>query len=202
MHDFTVAILAGGKSERMGRDKAEIVVAGETMLGRTVRVARESGATSVIVIGREKPDGWEGETASFIADAAERRGQGPLAGLATTLENSPTHTVILLACDMPALSAEALRWLALQTREDSIRVGVVAVGADGEIEPLFSLYTKAALPALYEILRTNRRSLKALIETGQFDRTSVPAELHDALVNVNTPEEWENYLLRIAPANP
>ena len=111
MTPLVAAILAGGQSRRMGRDKASIIWQGETLLARTARVAQEAGF-AVMVIGRERPDGWPLPDTRFVPDAYP--GQGPLGGLATALE-AANQDVLLLACDMPLLSVEAIAWLNGQT---------------------------------------------------------------------------------------
>ena len=181
------AILAGGQSQRMGRDKAGMVRQGETLLARTARVAQEAEC-SVLIVGRERPDGWPLTDTLFVPDAYP--GQGPLGGLATALETA-SQDVILLACDMPLLTAEALEWLMGQTRG---KHGLAV--RHGELwEPLFSVYTAEVLPLVQERLTAGRRSLQFLIEAGEFNTVIAPPEVAAALVNVNTPEQ----MAEIAP---
>ncbi len=178
---ITVAILAGGRSERMGRDKAEIVWRGETLLARTARIALETDSP-VIVVGRERPDDWPHPEVTFVPDAFV--GQGPLGGLATALQAAGCP-VLALACDMPLLTVEALRWLMLQERGTH---GVaVRNGENGE--PLFSIYTPAVLPLIDRQMATGRRSLQALIASGDFRNVTAPPAIAAHLANVNTPEE-------------
>ncbi|MDX1932503.1 MAG: molybdenum cofactor guanylyltransferase [Capsulimonadales bacterium] len=188
---MTVAILAGGQSVRMGQDKALLPLDGETLLERTIRMAIEAGAETVLVIGRERPADDDPAGAIFLPDAPADAGQGPLAGLAAALEAAPTDRTLLLACDMPCLTAEAIRWLASLPSDDSGAHGTVTVGADGEPEPLFSVYSRAVRPLVRERLASGRRSLKGLIETGAFTSVALPEAFRTAIVNANTPEEWQ-----------
>jgi molybdopterin-guanine dinucleotide biosynthesis protein A len=179
------AILAGGQSQRMGRDKAGIMRQGETLLARAARIAQEAGLT-VLVVGRGRPDDWLLPDTQFVPDAYP--GQGPLGGLATALEDA-SQDVLLLACDMPLLSAEALIWLDGQALG---RHGL-AVRSEEQWEPLFSVYTTEVLPLVQQRLETGKRSMHSLIEAGEFRSVAAPPEVAAALVNVNTPEEWAKW---------
>lgn len=182
----TVAILAGGESRRMGTDKALLPLAGEALLVRTARIAASAGFT-VIVAGRDiVPPGWPYPSVRFVPDITP--GIGPLGGLQTALETT-TGAVLAVACDMPRLSADALRWLTDTAMRYPANDGV-AVRNEGQIEPLFTLYRPACLPHLHALMTTGRRSLQALIRTANFALVDAPPAVAGALANVNTPEEW------------
>jgi molybdopterin-guanine dinucleotide biosynthesis protein A len=156
------AILAGGKSTRMGQDKANLpslTDAETTMLRRTADLASAVFET-VFVVGRGKPDDWtspEG-TVTFLPD--ESPDLGPMGGLATILRYLSSQNrevaVALLACDLPLLTVESLEWLAVQPLG---RQGVVVQNGEQK-EPLFAIYTPECLPLLEEQLAAGRRSLQ------------------------------------------
>ena len=176
------ALFAGGRSRRMGSDKAGLTVGGETLLERTARIAEEAGL-SVLVVGRARPDDWSRDTAEFVPDDVP--GLGPLGALTTALRRAE-QSLLVLACDLPLLDAEALRWLLTQTPGPH----GLAVVRGGTAEPLFSLYAPACLPLASARLGEGRRSLRGLIEAGSFARVDAPNWIAARLVNVNTPEEW------------
>ncbi|HVK04338.1 MAG TPA: molybdenum cofactor guanylyltransferase [Armatimonadaceae bacterium] len=193
---FVAAVLAGGRSHRMGRDKAALTLdgengGGETLLAHAVRVAREAGAREVLVVGRTEAP--EGATAAFGDDIP---GMGPLGGIATALRHADGLPVLALGCDMPKLTPEAVRWLweasAAQSGEDAAAEGVAAVGgpAGGRIEPLFAVYRAACLPRLGHALGAGALSATQFVAEGRFGRAAVPPEHAAALTNVNTPEEF------------
>ena len=183
----TIAILAGGESRRMGRDKAEIIVDGEALLGRTARLAREV-CPRVCVVGRTRPDTWQIPDVDFWPD--EVAGQGPLGGLTAALSQQPVGgTVLLVACDMPLLTAKALEWLiGCGEAQESLANGLVT-NNDGQQEPLFSLYTPTCLALAQRQMAAGRRSLIGLIGAGQFAFVDAPPEVQRALRDVDTPEE-------------
>lgn len=169
----------------MGTDKAQLRFAGISLLERTVRAAQGSDC-SVVVVGREPPGGWSQDTVRFVLD--DTPAMGPLGGLDTALRCTGT-SVLLVACDMPQLSTQALRWLLDTASERSLEHGVAVVNG-GRVEPLFSVYTPACRPLIARQSAHGRRSLRALIEAGCFAHVSAPHDIVPALVNVNTPEEF------------
>jgi molybdopterin-guanine dinucleotide biosynthesis protein A len=181
----TIAILAGGQSRRMGTDKAALEIGGRTLLERAARIALTADLP-VVVIGRERPDGWLLPAVTFLPDTAP--GRGPLGGLHTALchANGP---VLALACDLPLLTADALFWLLAQVLAQSGLHGL-AVLHDGQWEPLFSVYDSACLPLIESRLAAGRLSLHGLLEAGDFGRVKAPDWVAAQLANVNTPEEW------------
>lgn len=166
----------------MGTDKAVLMVGGETLLTRTARIAEEAGL-SVVIIGRARPDVWTLNTVTFLPDDVP--GLGPLGALTTMLRRS-SEPILALACDLPRLDADALRWLAAQTPGPH----GLAVLQDGEAEPLFSVYTPDCLPIAESRLADGRLSLRGLIKAADFTRVDAPAWVAARLVNINTPEDW------------
>lgn len=181
----TAAILAGGRSERMGQDKANLIWQGEMLLARTARIAQETGCR-VLVVGRERSEDWPQPETLFLPDTLP--GQGPLGGLATALQYTEAsgERVLALACDLPQLSQEAFRWLLSQ----DMGPHGVAVRNGEQWEPLFSLYTPRVLPLIRRQLDTGRRALQALLTLGDFCTVVLPPEFTPVLKNVNTPEEF------------
>lgn len=182
-----VAILAGGQSRRMGQDKASVIIDGVPLLERTARIARAVSA-SVAVVGRAQPGQWDLPDVVFMDDEAP--GDGPLGGLRTALRHSGGHAVLLLACDLPALTAEALSWLiwTAQEHQPPLVDGLVTVNG-GQREPLFAVYTTHCLPLVEAHRAAGRRSLQSLLDAGQFAHAELPRPLVPALVNINTPAE-------------
>ena len=182
----TAAILAGGRSERMGSDKALLSVDGIPLLVRMARIAQEV-TPRVLVVGRARPFDWPFPGVSFVPDAMP--GLGPLGGLMTALRAAGDDTVLALACDMPLLTADALRWLLNAGTTHALADGVVTVNRS-QVEPLFALYTAACLPLVESRIGENRCSLHGLIEAGAFGRIQAPPEIAATLVNMNTPADF------------
>lgn len=188
------AILAGGASQRMGQDKASLQLpSGETVLARTARLAQHFG--SVLVVGRPEPEGWSLPGIRFQPDDTPQ--EGPAAGLATALRHADTPALLVLSCDTPLLTLHALRWLRDATAAAELGAvqtpwhGCISV-VEGRWQPLFGIYAHECLPLLEANLARGARSLKALLQAGNFTYADVPPDIAPALANINTPEDWNS----------
>lgn len=168
----------------MGTDKARLEVGGTPLLERIAREAVSAGFP-VLVVGRVRPEDWPIPDVAFAEDAWP--GRGPLGGLATALRLAETP-VLAVACDMPRLSGEALRWLAARAAEQGEPHGL-AVRNRGQWEPTFSVYAPACLPLIESRLEAGRLSLHGLFEAGEFGIVDAPGWVAAQLVNVNTPDD-------------
>ncbi len=175
-----IAILAGGRSRRMGRDKAALPVAGVPMLDRVVRASLATGLP-VMVVGRKEVGGIDG--AACIDD--ESPGSGPLGAIATALR-SAGRPVLALACDMPLLTSGAIGWLAAMAPHIGSADGLVVINA-GRPEPLFSIYAPSALRSIDRMMERGELAVRSLLEGGDFLRIELPGDLRDAVRNINTP---------------
>lgn len=178
---MTIAILAGGKSSRFGRDKAEI------FLPLVVEACLPAGLP-IVVIGRlAHPD--ISSDVSFLPDAFPD--QGPLGGLVTALR-ATKEPVLLLACDLPDLRYEAIAWLLENWHAHTEESGLVVTRSDdGDIhlEPLFAIYTSACLELAEDMLQGGKRSMHHLLERLGVDKILLPSSMIPQLRNVNTPDE-------------
>src|SRR5256885_10231894 len=113
---LTAAILAGGRSTRFGgRDKSALVVDGRTIFDRQVSELSQIAAEILLVGGPTRPEPRPGVTP--IADLMP--GCGPLGGLHAALTAAQGEPVIVVACDMPYVSAPFLAYLAALAGERS-----------------------------------------------------------------------------------
>jgi molybdopterin-guanine dinucleotide biosynthesis protein A len=135
--NFSAVILAGGKSSRMGRDKAWLEVGGQTLLARQIDLARETGATEIFISGRSGND-YSAFGCRILED--EFPDAGPLAGIERAFGATKAALLLVLAVDLPEMRAGVLLRLAAGCSETC---GVIPKLA-GNIEPLAAFYPKAA----------------------------------------------------------
>jgi molybdenum cofactor guanylyltransferase len=147
---FSAVILAGGKSSRMGRDKAWLQVDGESLLARQVRLVREVGANEVFISGRANTD-YSGLGCRVVRDRLVDA--GPLGGIESSLAASSSSLLLVLAVDMPKMQVQLLSRLVSRCGE---RVGVIP-RVNGKIEPLAAFYPKAAAGLIEESFSASRR---------------------------------------------
>jgi molybdopterin-guanine dinucleotide biosynthesis protein A len=184
-------VLAGGRSVRMGTDKANLVHPdGRTLARRTYDLLEEAGCESVVISLRydqEIPAGFSGITGPVIARDPEGSSEGPLSGLLSSMRLHPDANWLVLACDLPRLDAATLKNLISSKRHDEPFLSYRSE-FDGLPEPLCALYGEGSLDLLErassEGLRCPR---KLLIRHGCRLLEPVTPK---ALENANTPSDW------------
>jgi molybdopterin-guanine dinucleotide biosynthesis protein A len=142
---WTGVVLAGGKSSRMGRDKALIELDGITLLDRAVELLRPH-AREILVMG--DPAKYAPAHATVIAD--EQPDRGPLGGITTALARARYVRLLVVACDMPELNDRLLGFL--KTELDKGFDAVVPKNGD-RIEPLAAAYHRHAIEAFQACLK-------------------------------------------------
>jgi len=142
---WTGVILAGGKSSRMGRDKALMEFDGKRMIDRTVELLRQH-VREILVIG--DPEKHTAEHATTIPD--EQPGKGPLGGIITALKRARYVRLLVLACDLPAINDHLLVTL---KKELDAGFDAVIPTHKGLTEPLAAAYHKHCIEAFEKNLR-------------------------------------------------
>ncbi len=189
--DVSAFILTGGKSERMGRDKALLrLPSGITLLEHAVGVASTVAGQVGIVGPRQRYStyAWAGE---IVEDIFPDR--GPLGGIHAALSASQTDWNVLLAVDLPQVSADLLRWMLKMAREGGKEITVASV--EGGLHPLCGVYRKSFKGRTEQGLREGRNKVAANFDPASL-RVLSEAEVCAAgfspemFINVNTPEEF------------
>jgi molybdenum cofactor guanylyltransferase len=179
-------ILSGGKSSRMGRDKAFLVFEGRTLLARALDLARSVSSDVRIVGARAK----FGEFAPVVEDIFA--GCGPLGGIHAALRSSSADLNLIVAVDMPFLTPDLLRYLVERARESAAIVTVPHCG--GGNQPLCAVYRRVFAEAAELALKEGHLKIDALFAN---ESTQVIAEdelrakgfSSGIFRNLNTPDE-------------
>ena len=181
-------VLAGGKSSRMGQDKALMRLGGKLLVQRAAEILRPfvREVTLLAPAGRYRNLGL-----SMVAD--KWPDQGPLAAVCTGLLSSSAEWSIFLACDLPLVSRKFFQLLVQRVR--TTRSDAVVPRTEDGWQPLSAAYHSRCRLAFARALQEGRRSI-----IGLFDEVRVEAITRDEmvsaglskveLVNVNTPEDW------------
>ena len=183
--DCTAVVLAGGASRRMGRDKADLVVGGETLLRQIVAGMRRQFDDVIVSVRERRP---EPDLRQVLDPPAT---QGPLGGLLAGLEAAATPWIFVIACDMPFVAPEVIATLA--ARRGVADAIVPQVG--GHPQPLAAFYAqRCAIPLRALLAGPPPHSLRALLGRVSVDR--VPeADLRAAdptlrsFVDLDTPDD-------------
>jgi molybdopterin-guanine dinucleotide biosynthesis protein A len=132
MTALTAVLLAGGKSRRMGADKATLIFQGQPLWARQLATLKQLSPEKIIISARTKPN-WCPPEAEFITD--EIPGIGPMAGLLATMQRAETSHLIVLAVDLPHMTSDGLKKIIAAAGP-----GIGAVVKGEFYEPLCAVY--------------------------------------------------------------
>jgi molybdopterin-guanine dinucleotide biosynthesis protein A len=193
MAEVSAFVLAGGRSRRMGRDKAQILVGGETLLARALRLAQAVTPTVAIVGSRE----LYGSLAPVVEDVFP--GQGPLAGIHAALRASHTDLNLVLAVDTPLLAPEFLLYLVRRAGESDAAVTVPRTRESGHdyLHSLCAVYRRSFADLAQTALQAGRNKIDALfddtstlvIEAAEIERQGFDCAMFR---NLNAPEDLKD----------
>jgi molybdopterin-guanine dinucleotide biosynthesis protein A len=185
---FSAAILAGGHARRLGgRDKSALPVGDATILARQLMALRAI-TPHILIVGGD-PSRGQGPGVPVVAD--RMADAGSLGGLYTALVEAPTEQVLVIACDMPFLTAPFLARLAARGAEAEAAIPRDARG----LHPLCASYTRAVAPRLKARLDAGQlRVIDAVtaLDVRYLDADELAPFDPDGrlLLNVNTPEDY------------
>ena len=181
---ISAIIQAGGQSRRMGRDKALIEYQGRSIIAHVIDTLR--GLTDDIVVVSNRSDLYSSFGARVVPDYDPPC--GPLGGLAAGLQAISSELAIVVACDMPFLNVDLLRWLI--DRAEGYDAVVPQAGA--EYEPLHAVYRRTCYHPIVQRIQQGERRVISFF--GEVRLRSVPeAEWRvldpagRSLINLNTP---------------
>lgn len=183
-------ILAGGKSSRMGKDKASLRFGNTTLLDHAVKLLESCNPDEVLI---------SGEVAGDIGIADRLRECGPPGGIHAVLhylegrgelDGSP---LLIIPVDMPLLTSESLKKLLEEG------AGAAACCYEGEVFPCVFRADKALLNYLDTLFSTStqlggRRSMKSLLRHADYREISRGTIPEQAFRNLNHPEDWQTFV--------
>jgi molybdopterin-guanine dinucleotide biosynthesis protein A len=177
------AILTGGESRRMGRDKATLPIDGVPM---AVRIARaiNPALDPVVAIGRPEPD----LAAAGLPVAADLHpGEGPLGGILTAFAWSPAPLVVVVACDLVDVDASTASALVNALQADPALAVATAAREPGDAQPLCAAWRiELAAPVLTSAFAAGERAIRRA--WSGLARVAVQVE-PDRVRNVNAPTD-------------
>ena len=180
-------VLAGGKSSRMGQDKALIPWDGIPLLERVCQVA--SQCCQEVYIITPWSDRYQAiltaKNYQFMVES--NPGLGPLVALAQGLAEIPADWVLLLACDMPLLQVEIILDWANQLNNLSTATLASVPQQETIWQPTCGFYRREALPELEKFIQQGGRSFQTWLEQIPVESILVDDRLKDMLFNCNTP---------------
>ncbi|MGB6603226.1 MAG: NTP transferase domain-containing protein [Steroidobacteraceae bacterium] len=188
-------LLAGGRSSRMGRDKAALTAAGRSQLERAVALlVPHVERTFVSVRADQRSDPLR---AGFPQIVDRHENLGPIAGILAAQAQYPEHAWLVLACDLPLLDAATLAHL-LRHRAASREASAYRSSRDGLPEPLCAIYEPSSQPRLAAYVAGGRDCPRKFLMQADVELLDEPNPR--ALDNANTPEEYAAAMAALDPA--
>lgn len=183
--NITAIILAGGQSQRMGRDKASLPVGEKTLLEQLVE--QLAGHFQEIIISVSRGQHYELKNGRQVEDRYE--GVGPLAGILTGLMASSSDLSLVIPCDQPEIDLALVRLM----MEVPGQPDLVYLRLDGRIpHPLFALYRRSLLPVIDRLINERKFSVLYLlteVKSVGYDLPATRLPWH-----LNSLKDYQNYL--------
>ncbi len=184
--NFSAVILAGGKSSRMGRDKAWIEIDGQSLIARQINLVSEAGAGEIFISARTDQD-FSRVRHPILTDRFSDA--GPLAGIEAALRNCRESMLLVMAVDMPAMTTSIIKQLWAQCAEGRGVVPRLAV----RVEPLAAFYPKVAWVLAEELLGKRQTPAshfaEMCVQNGLAFFHDIPAAEANAFANWNMPAD-------------
>jgi molybdopterin-guanine dinucleotide biosynthesis protein A len=192
---ITGAILAGGKSSRMGQDKALLELNGKSFIQRITETLQRVFNRVIIISDC-------GEKYHFLDLAIYEdifKECGPLGGIHSALRNAETERVFIVSCDLPLTSPEAVCHLVDRSHEGNI----VVPSVQNEVQPLFGIYGQTCLPGLEDFLGRGQKRVRRFVEEMgavvlPMD-SALPVYHPEIFTTINTPEEYKRACIQSVP---
>lgn len=153
---ISVAILAGGESRRMGRDKGLLPLDGTSMIEAVA--AQLSPYAREVIIGANDPDAYAFTGLRVVPDL--ERGCGPMMGVLSCLEAARGGTVLFAPCDVPVIPDGFVRLMLEAAAEADVAMPLDRLGRP---EPLLAAYSRRCAPAIRRLLDGGERRVTALM---------------------------------------
>lgn len=184
LSDITGVILAGGQSSRMGFNKADAVIAGESMLFRMIEKVQE--VTSKIILSTGSLT-YSGIPWPQIPDVHFQC--GPMGGIYSALNVSSSVLNLIVSCDIPLVSASLLKYIVSQAVKSSALI-TIPVDCTGQQQMLCGVYHRNLLPVLEQQINLNQLKMKSLLNLVPVEFINIskdhPLYQVNAFTNVNT----------------
>ncbi|OHB50038.1 MAG: hypothetical protein A2106_06645 [Planctomycetes bacterium GWF2_40_8] len=185
---MTAVILAGGKSSRMGSNKAFLKLKGKTFIERQINLLREM--FDEIFISANTPSEYEYLNLPVFKDIYPDK--GPLCGIYTSLINSSSLYTFMLACDMPFVEIGLIKYLKGFTRE----YDVVVPKSERGLEPLHAFYSKNCIDPIKKELDSNNLRIISFfphvkVNVVELDNLTTSDSFKNSIKNLNTRDEYE-----------
>lgn len=189
----SAVILAGGKSTRMGFDKQLLNINGERLISWIIERLKDE--FNDIIIVSNKPEYYRKVDCRIVSDII--KDMGPLSGIHAGLMNAKSQYVYFLACDMPMINIDYIKFMKECLISDYYYGCITKIG--DWIEPFNAFYSRSIVDVIENQLISGKRSVYTLVKSLNFyfinERTARRFSPNwDMFMNLNTKEEFERFV--------
>ena len=184
---LSAAILAGGKSRRMGKPKALLKIEDLPIINRVTKVASQVARELIIVVS-ENQSSFDAIQARIVVDQTPEK--GPLMAIFTALQSVSNSHCLILACDLPLIKAEVLIEMSQKLGSHDVIVPLT----DNGFEPLCAIYAQSCLPVIASKINQNQLSVHRLfseLNIYSFTEWRDIDPTGNIFLNMNTPNDYQ-----------
>lgn len=191
----TAAILAGGKSTRMGFDKQLLEISEKRLIYDLIdKLSKEF---EEIIVVTNSPEYYSNSNIKIIEDIIV--GEGPLSGIHAGLKCASSQFVYFIACDMPNINLKYIRYMKSKIRDLEIYAEIYVTRCGKNIEPFNAFYSKDLIIDIENNLSQGKRSLRSLFEKIptyciEEKEARIFSPNWEMFLNLNTEEDLRNFL--------
>ena len=187
---YSVGILAGGKSSRMGKNKALLEFESKTFIERMIG----SFEGRKIIVSAASADEYDIPGVKTVTD--ENEDIGPIEGIRQILLNSDSDYVFICACDMPFVNSEIADYMAEFISSD---YDCYVLTDEKRIHPLLAIYSKRILPVIERLIRNKEYKLRGILDNVRTKYISLEHTVFDRKIirNINTKDEYKELKLPV-----
>ncbi|MFA9559112.1 molybdenum cofactor guanylyltransferase [Evansella sp. AB-rgal1] len=195
--NITGIVLAGGKSKRMGQNKALLEIKGEKSILRILEKLER--ITSNIIINTNSPEEFQFLSHDIVED--EMKDKGPLGGIYSSLVQSSSIWNFIVACDLPHFNDQIAQYLVSLIEKNNVQCVIPVI--DERIHPLYGVYNKSVLSTVKKHIENNSLKItEVLRELTMYSVTEKELlangfsekEIEKAFFNMNRPEDYLSIL--------
>lgn len=183
MKEYSVYILAGGKSSRMGSDKGLLSLNNEVFVERIGKQLNKITNSVYVITSNEA---YKNLNLNCIEDVFPNK--GPVGGIYTALTHSENEQIIIISCDTPLINHEVILWL-IKEHENNTSM-ITFPSFESKDYPLIGIYSKNLATIFLEAIQQDSLKLRSVLQNINCSIVALPAKFRDNILNINTKEEY------------
>jgi len=181
------AILSGGQSRRLGRDKALLTLKGQTLLQHAIDLIAPLTQSQVIVSAHERHD-----MKGVLRIPDSHPGCGPAGGILTALHWTEHPWVLIMSCDTPLISPSTILEITAEIPGQAIDALIPQL--NNQLMPLTGIYHKRCLEAFSSAIEAGQYRVQEILQDLRVKVHVLPETKHSEFLNINTLKEYNQIL--------